>query len=55
LISKHGSIDWLCWPRFDSGSVLARFSSRNRWGLAHSSYVAHIVFGMILGAFYVVK
>jgi GH15 family glucan-1,4-alpha-glucosidase len=21
LISKHGSIDWLCWPRFDSASI----------------------------------
>ena len=24
LISRHGSIDWLCWPRFDAGSVFAR-------------------------------
>jgi GH15 family glucan-1,4-alpha-glucosidase len=23
LISKRGSIDWLCWPRFDSASILA--------------------------------
>jgi GH15 family glucan-1,4-alpha-glucosidase len=23
LISKHGSIDWLCWPRFDSASIFA--------------------------------
>lgn len=21
LISKHGSLDWLCWPRFDSASI----------------------------------
>ncbi len=23
LVSKHGSIDWLCWPRFDSGACFA--------------------------------
>jgi GH15 family glucan-1,4-alpha-glucosidase len=23
LISSHGSIDWLCWPRFDSASIFA--------------------------------
>jgi len=21
LISKNGSLDWLCWPRFDSASI----------------------------------
>ncbi|HET6308438.1 MAG TPA: trehalase-like domain-containing protein, partial [Rhodopila sp.] len=23
LVSKHGSIDWLCWPRFDSSACFA--------------------------------
>jgi GH15 family glucan-1,4-alpha-glucosidase len=23
LISNRGSVDWLCWPRFDSGSIFA--------------------------------
>jgi len=22
LISNHGSLDWLCWPRFDGASIL---------------------------------
>jgi GH15 family glucan-1,4-alpha-glucosidase len=32
LISKRGSIDWLCWPRFDSASIFAAILDRNVGG-----------------------
>jgi len=32
LISKQGSLDWLCWPRFDSPSIFARILDRNKGG-----------------------
>jgi len=37
LISKDGSIDWLCWPRFDSGACFAALlgdANNGRWQIA---------------------
>jgi GH15 family glucan-1,4-alpha-glucosidase len=45
LISKHGSIDWLCWPRFDSGACFAALlgsPDHGRWLLAAADPDARI-------------
>lgn len=37
LISRSGSIDWLCWPRFDSGACFAALlgeAENGRWSIA---------------------
>ena len=44
LISREGSIDWLCWPRFDSGACCAALlggPENGRW-LLTSAGSAHI-------------
>src|SRR3954468_4410518 len=40
LIGKSGSVDWLCFPRFDSGAVFSALlgsSEQGRWLIAPAS------------------
>src|SRR6185437_5817247 len=43
LVSKSGSIDWLCWPRFDSGACFAALlgtEKNGHWRLAPADETA---------------
>jgi GH15 family glucan-1,4-alpha-glucosidase len=45
LVSKHGSIDWLCLPRFDSGACFAALlgeRAHGRWQIAPAEPVQRV-------------
>ncbi len=45
LVGRDGSIDWLCWPRFDSGACFAALlgtREHGRWLIAPSGHAASI-------------
>ena len=42
LVSRHGCIDWLCLPRFDSGACFAALlgdAENGQWSLAPASEI----------------
>src|SRR5437763_3641292 len=45
LIGRDGSIDWLCWPRFDSGACFAALlgnPEHGRWRIAPRGVIARV-------------
>jgi GH15 family glucan-1,4-alpha-glucosidase len=45
LVSRAGSIDWLCWPRFDSDACFAALlgtPEHGRWLLAPADPAARV-------------
>lgn len=45
LVGRNGSIDWLCWPRFDSPACLAALlgtKDNGRWRIAPAEQVRHV-------------
>jgi GH15 family glucan-1,4-alpha-glucosidase len=45
LVGRDGSVDWLCWPRFDSGACFAALlggPEHGRWLIAPKDPVARV-------------
>lgn len=45
LVSRRGSIDWLCWPRFDSGACFAALvgtKDNGRWRIAPATAAVNV-------------
>lgn len=45
LVCKDGSIDWLCWPRFDSGALFASIlgtPDNGQWRIAPAACISRI-------------
>jgi GH15 family glucan-1,4-alpha-glucosidase len=43
LVGTNGSIDWLCWPRFDSGACFAALlgnSQHGRWSISPAAQIS---------------